>query len=355
MLILLLIFFLLQSITGAPGDLSTAIIDNKIYTISYNYGAKIYQVSVCDLDKETLENIDSSCKSYDLINPDEGFQLEIFELPESISEGNKKLWLKTRLDVLNIKSSNSIYHNWMGYIDLTNMKLNAVPNKIKKPMFDKFPIFGYTMNTITNEYGSALYVVGGHVNVSNISYSEGYSNSFYKYNFTTEIWEDMALITKGELPVISSSRLVNIDNRYLYLLGGLIESNTTISPNLQRYSNTKSIYNSPYNLRVFDTFTNTWESVHLDIDVMDTYIEKLQLFSFSLTVYNDKVYTPVGYTTLSGFRNNEFSNKLGILDLKTRKWNWTPLINEDGANISNKLMLFNTIKYNDQIIISQSI
>jgi hypothetical protein len=55
-----------------------------------------------------------------------------------------------------------------------------------------------------------------------------------------------------------------------------------------------------------------------------------------------------------GTPNLEYSNKVGVLDLKTGKWNWSPLINKDGSSLKNMLPRFNTIKFNDQLIISQS-
>jgi hypothetical protein len=57
----------------------------------------------------------------------------------------------------------------------------------------------YPCSNQNHSYRSALYIVRGFVNISSNRYGEAYSNTFFRYNFTEEVCEDMALISKEKL------------------------------------------------------------------------------------------------------------------------------------------------------------
>jgi hypothetical protein len=247
---------------------------------------------------------------------------------------------------------------------------------IKFPTHENFPVKDYTMNTITNEFGSALYITGGMIYSKSVDdnpyefqnyYIENYldSNSFYKYNFTSKEWVDMTNSANGKLKPLSDHKSVVIDNRYLVVLGGrrrvIYNSKPTYDGSYRPFYE----YNSLYNLTIFDTYTNTWENVNIKANVFDKDKPNFEFNEFLATVYNDKI------IILSGFADNnkEYFNKknanylptrpeknakLGIFDFKARNstWTWDHIQNEDNSNISLQLIHAQVLSvFNNQLII----
>ncbi|KXN70725.1 hypothetical protein CONCODRAFT_6655 [Conidiobolus coronatus NRRL 28638] len=327
---------------------SVTIKDNKLYMI-YENEDNIYRVVVIDLKNGPISDIFSSGKIYKLGNFFDGFKLKFINNSEILPEDANKLWIKAMPNEIVFDIDRS-FSDWVGYIDLNDMSLKTDTSIIKFPATDKFPLFGYTMNTITNEHGSAIYITGGVVQSKVYNTFMG-SNSFFKYNHTTKEWVDMASNYTGILDPIYHHKSLVLDNRYLVLLGGQIPKNPTINSNLFDYNSTYFIFKSMYNLTIFDTLTNSWENTAISADIWDNEKRNLGLAKFCAVSYNNKVYVIGGFILKDGVEMGELNLFLGTLDYKTKTWSWNPMFNEDGSKFIYSIVTGDMLVYNEQIII----
>ncbi|KXN74852.1 hypothetical protein CONCODRAFT_1917 [Conidiobolus coronatus NRRL 28638] len=231
------------------------------------------------------------------------------------------------------------------------MSLINDSNLIQFPTHENFPVKGYTINTIKNGLGAALYVTGGDLySKKDRKYSE--CNSFYKYNFTSKGWVDMSHSVDGKLKPLSYHNSVVIDNRYLVILGG---RRRVIYSGFDEYKNPIYEYNSLYNLTIFDTVTSNWENVNINVGIFDTNIVSFQFNGFLATAYKDKIVVLGGSTGVNQSNINIKNGHLGILDLKSKSWAWTPILNEDGSIYGSLRVDGEVLAFNDQLIISSSV
>jgi hypothetical protein len=223
---------------------------------------------------------------------------------------------------------------------------------IKFPTHENFPVKDYTMNTITNEFGSALYITGGEVySKKDNNYLE--CNSFYKYNYTSREWVDMTYSANGKLKPLFDHKSVIIDNRYLVMLGGRRRIVYSTPPD-NDYDHPEFETNSLYNLSIFDTYTNTWENSNIKTNIFDTHIPTLQFIRFLAIAHENKVIVfsgMAGENRSSTFSSHEYS---GILDFKSKNWAWSPLLNEDGSKFLWQMDGEIIQAPNDQLIICTS-
>jgi hypothetical protein len=319
---------------------SAAIRDNKLIATYNSYDSLNTEVIIYELKEGTIKDIFDSRKVFDYGSVDRAFALTFLDFPDDL-QSNNKLWLKFDLQLgQNPGYPNaSSFVNWAGYIDLNNMALEDGSSLFQFPTHDNFPIGMYTINMITNRFGSALYVTGGYnYNKNNDTWLA--SNSIIKYNFTTKEWADITYLTSGKIEPVVRHKSVVIDNRFLVILGG----------DKSKYPVDGYGYYSLYNLTVFDTFTNSWEVINIKPNVFDTSITALEFFDFIPIIHNDKVIVLGGRT--SDNRTSYIDNTyLGILDFKSKDWNWIPILNEDGTIYNSKRNNHNLVILNDQLII----
>ncbi|KXN67104.1 hypothetical protein CONCODRAFT_10902, partial [Conidiobolus coronatus NRRL 28638] len=331
MLILFLYYFLLV-ISTEDYLTSVTIRDNKLYNIYQDSKLDHVKCRVFELKEGPIIDIINSSKTYELIQSLKGFNLVFIDTPDSSKESYNKLWVRTKSYLGAAQQKNTLYANWIGYINLDDMSLKTDSSFIKFPMFENFPMDRYTINTVTNKYGSALYITGGVISPNN-DRSLLYAKSFYKYNFTSKEWIDMAYSANGKLRHFIEHRSVVIENRYLVILGGPPErsKNELESSNSER---SNLIRKSLYNLTVFDTFSNNWEEVNIKPNILETSIATLQFNRFLATVYNNKIIV-IG---MSVGDDDHFivggSPFMGILDYNSKTWNWSPIYDEDGSKFN---------------------
>ncbi|KXN67914.1 hypothetical protein CONCODRAFT_79969 [Conidiobolus coronatus NRRL 28638] len=313
---------------------------NKLYTIVspgklVHFNFKVYELKV----DPTICNV-TIVGGYELANIPDGFDLKFIEVPNISQEMHNKLWVRAELTEDIKQYGNTSYINWVGYINLDDMSLKADSSFIKFPTHDKFPVNKYTINTITNEFGSVLYITGGML-YSKKDNTYAYSNSFFKYNFTTREWVDMTYLAYGKLKPLAGHSSVVIDNRYIVILGGYSKK--------MIYEFERPDYNSLYNLVVFDTFINNWENISIKPNIFDTSIVTMEFDGFSAIVSANKI------VVLGGIAGNELNKLdvnpyLGILDYNSKTWAWKEIRNYDGS-IFKYWMENGAVIYNNRIII----
>jgi hypothetical protein len=219
------------------------------------------------------------------------------------------------------------------------MSLENGSDFIKFPTHENFPLIGYTLNSISNEFGTALYITGGMLYSKN---DETYTanNSLYRYNFMSKGWVDMTYTIGAKLNPLAEHKSAVIDSRYLVILGGRSQIGFP-----------KFGFNPLYNLTIFDTFTNNWEIVRISASVFDTHITTLKFIDFSVVAYNDKI---IVFGGIAGENQSKFyqpSRHLGIFDFKSKIWNWSPILNEDGSSYKPAKESRNILVFKDQFIV----
>jgi hypothetical protein len=332
--------------------ISTTIRDNKLYALFRNGDTILNKLGVYDLKEGSISNIVDSGRTIKLPFFGPNIILEYFEMPHNHDKDKDKLWLITKQVQCENYTSKSPYTNWMGYINLNSMSVTDVSSIIKNPPFEKFPHILYTKSMITNEYGSTLYIIGGLV-YDKWGNDHIYKNSFFSYNFTTNEWVDMALLSKGKLDPIINPTVTVIENRYLILMGGRVSDNSTRNRNYKSISKNQLINNSPFDFRVYDTFTNSWDNFHIDPSIFDSDISRsgIGLYDLAPKVYKNKIYLPVGYVGVIDSYKNEYISKLGILDYQSKNFTWSSLYNEDGYDFNFNVKIQDTAIFNDSMLI----
>jgi hypothetical protein len=338
---------------------SVTIRDDKIIAIYNTFNAFKVKFRVFELKEGTTRDIYNGGKTYTFGCPDPNFALVLLDAPEHLPEVKNKLWLKFNLVKYSHNPTTSPLINWVGYINLDDMSFKNDSSFIKFPTHENFPVKDYTMNTITNEFGSALYITGGEL-YSKESNSYLDSNSFYKYNFTTKEWIDMTYSTNGKLKPLFDHRSVVIDNRYLAVLGGKRRNsyNSTYESSdkylaLSEYD-LEHDYNSLYNLTIFDAHTNKWKNVNIKADMFYADVAALQFYNFIAAPYEDKAIVFSGVT--KGNRTKEFDHNgyFAILDLKSELLDWVPIKYDEKILPNNFLIVQDPKMFNNQLIICTS-
>ncbi|KXN66101.1 hypothetical protein CONCODRAFT_12117 [Conidiobolus coronatus NRRL 28638] len=160
----------------------------------------------------------------------------------------------------------------------------------------------------------------------------------------------MTYSINGKLkPVIGHSSAI-VDNRYLAILGGYTNVDDNESERSSGYESLYKYY-SLYNLTVFDTFTNDWENINIEPDIMDTSKVNIQFKEFLSTADKNKVYI---LAKTAGEDNTNAVDRilyLGILDYSSKTWNWSPIYDEDGGKYNSSISANDLVVYKDQIII----
>ncbi|KXN74209.1 hypothetical protein CONCODRAFT_2741 [Conidiobolus coronatus NRRL 28638] len=350
-MLILFFYYFLSVISGIELCVSTTVRDNKIYTICQDRELGYVKSKVYELEEGPTANITCSEKTFELGSFPKGYKLVFIDVLDNSLDSHNRLWVRADLNQSISEQQNDSYRSWVGYIKLDDMSLKTDSSIIKFPTHEKFPIFGYTTNRITNEFGSALYVTGGGL-YSKKDDNYSINNSFFKYNFTTKEWIDITYSTNGKLKPMIRHKSVVIDNRYLVILGGYVEYSKD-SP--ERLNGNKSIfeYYSLYNLTVFDTFTNSFNSVNIKPDLFDTSIATLQFNSFLATVYNDKIIVLGGYVGKDGSISMNSNSYLGILDYNSKTWTWDRIVRDDSEENYYDTLGSNLLAYNNQLVILQ--
>ncbi|KXN74399.1 hypothetical protein CONCODRAFT_14878 [Conidiobolus coronatus NRRL 28638] len=349
MLVLFITYFL--SVVSKTGNLYSATIrGNKLIGIYTTDGSNNATVRVFELKESSISGIFNNGEAFNLGFYDMRQDLKIFDTSDSLQEGNSKLWVKSALKDMFLGNRKPQDMNWVGYIDLDDMSLKNGTSVIEFPTSENFPVSGYTINKITNEFGSTLYITGGFV-FSKKDSSYSIENSFYKYNLTSKEWVDMTYSANGKLKPLSDHKSVIIDNRYLVILGGkrrIIYNSTSnaIDNNLPIYE-----YNSIYNLTIFDTLTNIWENISIEPDMFYSSLANIRFQNFLATVYNGKIIVLGGFIGEQASNTGYTNTHLGILDFKSKNWNWNPIFNEDGSKYSSFRNHKDFVIFNDQLII----
>ncbi|KXN65717.1 hypothetical protein CONCODRAFT_12621 [Conidiobolus coronatus NRRL 28638] len=329
MLVYLHIAYLLPTTSFNHNFISTTIRDNKLYTLYENSATEIYQVIVYEVNESLPSYTSTNGTAYSLIKIDRGFRLEFFDPLENIERNHNKLWLISRMYNISEADISSTYLNWVGSINCNDMKFSSVPSPIKNHSLNNFPITGHTINLITNEHGSALYIIGGLIR-SNNDIGVAFTNSTFKYNFTTNEWIDLAPLSNGKLIRINSHKTVAINNRYLVSFSGNIYNSSSLDPSSQFTTNEYIVNNSLYSLWVFDTLTYIWKNIRIDDNIIDQKLFNLNFSEFSVNLYKNKIYALGGIVTDSESEKSNNYKTLGILDIELKKWSFSNLYNEDG-------------------------
>jgi hypothetical protein len=344
----LFILFYSVSIT-AISVVSATIKDNNLYLIYKYESNNIYELSIYNLKSGRMKDICKDKKNINMTIPISKHALKFTDAPVNLQDYHNKLWLKADQTDYGpeIDNSNS---KFMGYINISDMSFIDDTSTVKFPETEKFPKFGYTMNKVEGKCGSALYASGGVVYSKSL---DAYisSNSFFKYNYTTDEWVDMTSKYNGKLDPIYGHKSVVMDSRYIVLFGGKIAKDPSKNSILNINDNSLFKVSSIYNLVKFDTVTNYWESTVLNTSMFDSSIASLQLTDFSINFYKNKVYTLGGLATSNDRNTTDHNTKLGILDYSRNQWSWSPVFDKNGNVYGSYIEAKYSIIYNHQIIL----
>jgi hypothetical protein len=325
-----------------------------LYAVYQNYESQKLEVIEYRLKDGLVSDISKSGVTYKLTQMNPLLKYSFVDVPTYLQDDNK-LWLVANYEGMPLNDIDNTYLDWMGYINLTDMSLKPTEIIIKKPYFDKFPSFGFSRDIITNEYEPSLYIIGG-----SSFYGKSYSNVFYKYNFTTNDWVDMASISKNVLYPINGHSTIVVDNRYLYLLGGFTVYNSKIDSDSVFSNDTHFVTgnlkkNSLYNIWIYDIFEKNWEFYHIDIDIFDRGLLDIVISGIYPHYYKENIYlVGVELSDPKVYRPDKVS-KFGLLNVKTKKWTWNPLYNEDGSEYNKTELFRDSVIFNDQIILISGI
>jgi hypothetical protein len=348
MIVILLLIYTLAALSEPETLTSSTIRDNKLIAIYSTIKSLNIKVRSYELKEGTTADIFNSRKTVDFGLHDENFALKFLDIPDNLQEDKNKSWLKFEYQTYSFPLDFPLM-KWMGYINLSEMSLENDTDYIKFPTHENFPVRGYTINSIANEFGSALYATGGEL------YSEKddrifVSNSFHKYNFTTKEWMNITYSADGKLRPLTEHKSVVIENRYLVVLGGKRPTNN-LRYSISEFVNTKFEYYSLYDLSIFDTFTNSWENVNIKPSIFEAKVSTLQFNKFLAAAYKDKIIVfGIDVAENQSYIGSPIRN-LGILDLKSKTWTWTPILNEDGSSYEAFRDEKDIHVLNDQLII----
>ncbi|KXN65715.1 hypothetical protein CONCODRAFT_12619 [Conidiobolus coronatus NRRL 28638] len=320
-----------------------------MYVISANDTGNNFQVTVYELKDSSIKDIFNSKKIFNINILVSGLNLKFTDAPEDLQADHNKLWLKVDQTSLGLETG-SLKSNFIGYINTHDMSFKSDISSVKFPVIDKFPQFGYTMDKITNEYGSALYSTGGVVYSKRLGAYIS-SNSFFKYNYTTLEWVDMTSKYRGKLDPIYNHKSAVMDNRYLVLFDGKIAKDPTKETTLNINEDGLFKDNSIYNLKKFDIVTNIWESISLNTSMFDSSVASLQFTELSVNFYNNRVLTLGGLVASNENKQPSNNRYLGILDFKENQWRWSPVLDEGGDIFNRPILAKFSLIYNDQIIL----
>ncbi|KXN65321.1 hypothetical protein CONCODRAFT_13125 [Conidiobolus coronatus NRRL 28638] len=354
MFLLLFTIYFLTVVSEYEIAVSVRVRGDKIIAIYQSYNVYNVKVRVFELKEGAISDIYKSRKTYDFGHSDIGFELKFIDIPDNFQEDKNKLWLKFARQGSYYGTHNSQFINWVGFINLNDMSLEKNFDFIKFPTDENFPVSSYTMNTITNKLGSALYITGGELySKKNNSYSV--SNSFFKYNFTTKEWKDMTNTANEKLKPLFDHSSAVIHDRYLVILGGGRQIIYNTEPGVD-YSNRPVLkYNSLYNLTIFDTYSNSWENVNIKADIFETNIATFRFIKFTAVAHNDNIIV-FGGTAGENQSNVASSHEyLGILDFKSKNWAWSPIRYENGSKYLSFISGESIKVQNDQLLIFTSI
>ncbi|KXN65718.1 hypothetical protein CONCODRAFT_12622 [Conidiobolus coronatus NRRL 28638] len=346
---------LFSTFFGLKLSFSTTIRDNKLYTIYNNYKSQKLEIAAYQLNNGIISDISSNGRSYELLSINSLFKFTFLDVPKNLQDDNK-LWLVADQEgPVNIDIENP-YSNWMGYIDLTDMSLKPIPSIIKNLKSDRFPIFWFTRSIVTSNHESSLYIIGGSP-YTDKNHIVTYSNIFYKYNFTTSDWVNMASISNGFIYPINYHSTLAVDNRFLYVLGGrsiynsTVDSNSTFDSDMKLVDSKYLKETTPFNIWIYDIYEKIWKFNNIDIDIFDRGLLNIDIYGYYPQYYKENIYlVGAGLSNPKFYRPNNIT-KFGMLDIKTKKWIWAPLINEDGSSYNHKEVFRDSILFNDQLIL----
>jgi hypothetical protein len=344
MLIILFITYTLSVVSQLERLILATIREDKIIAIYSSPEFNNFNARVFELKEGKTADIFNSGRTFDFGHKYEKVDLDILDIPESLQGDKNKLWLRYSLLESFDNSTAPPLMNWVGYIDLDDMSLKNDSSLIKFPIDENFPVKGYTINRMINGLESALYVTGGELysKKDNIYLP---SSSFYKYNFTSKEWADLTNTVNGKLKPLFDYKSIAIGNRYLVMFG---RRDVIYNLNSDR---TKFEYNPSYNLTIFDTFNNSWESVNIDIKAFNINTKSIQLNDILTATYNDKIIVYVRGDGDSRSNMRDINKYLGILNLESKSWTWSPVQNKYDQRYIQSIYERYLVVFNDQIII----
>jgi hypothetical protein len=348
MFILQFIIYFLPVVSEMYFYIYATIRNNNLYYFYQEREFKYIKSNVYELKEGSIINTINTAKTYEYIDTLNKYRTDFIDGPSNSQKSINKIWVGSEVERNVTLYGNSTHINWMGYIKLDDMSLKRDSSFIKIPTHKNFPTVGYTINTINNELGSAIYIIGGRIK-SKYSGRHSIVNTFFKYNFTSKKWIDMTYSTNRKLDPIEGHQSVVVYNRYLVVLGGRMD-NKNIS---DRLSNKEplSIYNSLYDLPVFDTFTSSWEIIKIKPNVFDTSVTTIQFSNFLASVYNNKIIVLGGFVGENGSNKGSGNHYFGVLDYESKTWNWAPIQNEDSNKYYSTAFVKKLLVYEDQLII----
>lgn len=355
MLAVLFSINILSAISNVHFHNSVTVRGSKLIAIGKSiYNSSTFaNVNVFELKESTQVGIINSMKTFHFDRIERSYDFFMLDIPDYLQKGKNKVWVKFKRSQVSHGPTVSPFMDWVGYINLDDMTLEHDPDFIKFPTHENFPVINYTINTITNKFGSALYITGGEI-YSKMDKKTIECNSFFKYNFTTKEWVDMTYSASKKLKPLFHHNSLVIDDRYLVVLGGKRRTVYYSIPGIYDHNMPLFEYNSLYNLTIFDTFTNSWENINIKADVFTKNVSTLHLYGLFATVYKGKIIVFGGGASEN--RSNVYSENqfMGIFDLKSKNWVWFPITNEDGINYESTRSPGEIVLFNDQIIICNS-
>jgi hypothetical protein len=338
-------------------DFSSAILrGNKVYAFSNKYyddGKPKF--SVYTINTQDVQTIINNSTVLSLTNlPDTYLPgLLDFQIKDSnelfFMGGQKYTSLKTSsidntplLSTYDLGSINMTYHN---------------EGVMKQPTFDKFPQYYYSTTpvTVSQKDGSTqtvIYIFGGYIYSEKLK-KPALTNLFYSYNVNTKEWKDLNdSVDKDDVPPLGGHTAVLVENRYIYMLGGLTWPKGNYTDQVANSASGPPA-TSLSKILFYDTQDNTWTKKTVSALVYNDLLDK-PLFGFTGNYYDNNI------VVFGGFVNNNSAPDSGAsynilyskYNVKTGQWNFTSIARNSDKTVQYPIIgCGGSVVYNNQLIL----
>jgi hypothetical protein len=179
------------------------------------------------------------------------------------------------------------------------------------------------------------------------------TNTFLKYDATANKWTDLSYIAEEVFPT-AFHKAVNVDDKYIYLLGGIHTEEPMNQTSYDfNYNGFEVIIRYNIEKKIFEPISTSISGSALPLNISSG------RYGFSAAYYKGKIYVYGGIQA-------EFSQKynltsptketptgyLEILDTETHIWEWYQPKEPNGENSNRKLAFHDSIIWNNQLLLT---
>lgn len=338
-------------------DFSSAVLrDNKLYVLSNKFFENGRpRLSVYNLNTTDVQAIISNSTELNLNSFPQDYLPEFIDIKDNNSN---QFYFMGGQKYNSLKSSNIINDQLLSTYDLsTNFMTYRNQKVMKQPPFQKFPQYYYSSTPVQvpQKDGSThtvIYIFGGYIYSPQLK-KPALTNLFYSYNINTQEWSDLnTSVNKYRIPPLGGHTAVLVEDRYIYMLGGLTWPKGSYSNQVAN-----SVEGPPVTtlskVLYYDTYTEKWIRRHARALDNNDLISK-PLFGFTGNYHKGEI------ILFGGFLNNNskpnegafFNTLYAKYNVKTNKWNFTSIAKDSDKSIKYPLIGCGaSVIYNNHLIL----